>query len=138
MMNIVKILPDADGGHDTFFGLCSTPAPEGWARVPDGMELQECWPYVDLTVEDGEDLPVVTGMTPRPDLADKAAEQRAAAEKAAQEEAKKQAEAARQRQEALDKLPQTLEALQKENETLKKESEMLKQCLLEMSETVYA
>ena len=38
---------------------------------------------------------------------------------------------ARQQQEALDNLPQTLEALQKENE-------MLKQCLLEMSEIVYA
>lgn len=36
-----------------------------------------------------------------------------------------------QRQEALNKLPQTLESLQKENE-------MLRQCLLEMSETVYA
>lgn len=44
---------------------------------------------------------------------------------------KAQAEADRQRQEALDKLPETLEALKNENE-------MLKQCLLEMSETVYA
>ena len=44
---------------------------------------------------------------------------------------KEQAEAARKRQEALDKLPETLEALKNENE-------MLKQCLLEMSETVYA
>lgn len=44
---------------------------------------------------------------------------------------KEQAEAARKRQEALDKLPETLEALKTENE-------MLKQCLLEMSETVYA
>ena len=35
------------------------------------------------------------------------------------------------RQEALNKLPQTLESLQKENE-------MLRQCLLEISETVYA
>ena len=54
-----------------------------------------------------------------------------AEELAAQEEARK-------KQEAKDKLPETVAALQKENETLKKESEMLKQCLLEMSETVYA
>ena len=52
-------------------------------------------------------------------------------ELAAQEEARK-------KQEAKDKLPETVAALQKENETLKKESEMLKQCLLEMSEIVYA
>ena len=45
-------------------------------------------------------------------------------ELAAQEEARK-------KQEEKDKLPETVEALQKENE-------MLKQCLLEMSEIVYA
>ena len=47
-----------------------------------------------------------------------------AAELAAQEEARKKAE-------AREKLPETVEALQKENK-------MLKQCLLEMSEIVYA
>lgn len=47
-----------------------------------------------------------------------------AEELAAQEEARK-------KQEAKDKLPETVAALQKENE-------MLKQCLLEMSEIVYA
>ena len=36
-----------------------------------------------------------------------------------------------EKQEAKDKLPETVEALQKENE-------MLRQCLLEISETVYA
>ena len=51
-----------------------------------------------------------------------------AEELAAQEKARKEAQ---QRQEALDKLPETLAALKNENE-------MLKQCLLEMSETVYA
>lgn len=50
----------------------------------------------------------------------------------------KEQQEARQQQEALDKLPQTLEALQEDNKTLKKENEMLKQCLLEMSEIVYA
>ena len=46
----------------------------------------------------------------------------------AQEKAHREAQ---QRQEVLDELPETLEALKNENE-------MLKQCLLEMSETVYA
>ena len=54
-----------------------------------------------------------------------------AEELAAQEEARK-------KQEAMSKLPETVAALQEDNKTLKKESEMLKQCLLEMSETVYA
>lgn len=51
-----------------------------------------------------------------------------AEELVAQEKARKEAQ---QRQETLDKLPETLAALRNENE-------MLKQCLLEMSETVYA
>lgn len=51
------------------------------------------------------------------------------ADELAQREKEKQE--AQQRQDALDKLPETLEALKSENE-------MLKQCLLEMSETVYA
>lgn len=54
-----------------------------------------------------------------------------AEELAAQEEARK-------KQEAMDKLPETVAALQEDNKTLKKENEMLKQCLLEMSEIVYA
>ena len=52
-------------------------------------------------------------------------------ELAAQEEARK-------KQEAKDQLPETVAALQEDNKTLKKENEMLKQCLLEMSEIVYA
>lgn len=54
-----------------------------------------------------------------------------AEELAAQEEARKKAE-------AREKLPDAVAALQEDNKTLKKENEMLKQCLLEMSETVYA
>nr|DAH37961.1 MAG TPA: TERNARY PROTEIN-DNA COMPLEX (NFAT-FOS-JUN/DNA) FACTOR, NFAT, NF-AT, AP-1.7A [Caudoviricetes sp.] len=54
-----------------------------------------------------------------------------AEELAAQEEARK-------KQEAKDQLPETVAALQEDNKTLKKENEMLKQCLLEMSEIVYA
>lgn len=47
-------------------------------------------------------------------------------------------EAERKKAEAREKLPDTVAALQEDNKTLKKENEMLKQCLLEMSETVYA
>lgn len=54
-----------------------------------------------------------------------------AEELAAQEEVRKKAE-------AREKLPETVAALQEDSKTLKKENEMLKQCLLEMSEIVYA
>ena len=54
-----------------------------------------------------------------------------AEELAAQEEARK-------KQEAKDNLPETVAALQEDNKTLKEENVMLKQCLMEMSEIVYA
>ena len=37
-----------------------------------------------------------------------------------------------------EKLPDTVAALQEDNKTLKEENKMLKQCLMEMSEIVYA
>ena len=52
-------------------------------------------------------------------------------ELAAQEEARK-------KQEAKDKLPETVATLQEDNKTLKEENAMFKQCLMEMSEIVYA
>ena len=67
-------------------------------------------------IEDGTDSYTVA--------ADVVVREPTAEELAAQEEARK-------KQEAKDKLPETVAALQKE-------SEMLKQCLLEMSEIVYA
>ena len=74
----------------------------------------------------------VPGVDPQPAWDEKVPVMRyilyTAEELAAQEKARKEAQ---QRQEALDKLPETLAALKNENE-------MLKQCLLEMSETVYA
>ena len=47
-------------------------------------------------------------------------------------------EEARKKQEAKDKLPETVAALQEDNNTLKEENAMLKQCLMEISEIVYA
>lgn len=75
--------------------------------------------YWGIALVDGTYMVYEAGTVPPPPTA----------EELAQREKEKQE--AQQRQEALDKLPQTLEAQKKENE-------MLRQCLLEMSETVYA
>lgn len=79
-----------------------------------------------------EEVIDVPGVDPQPAWEETVPIQRyiryTAEELAAQEKARKEAQ---QRQEMLDKLPETLTALKNENE-------MLKQCLLEMSETVYA
>ena len=77
----------------------------------------------------------VPGVDPQPAWDEEVPVQRyiryTAEELAAQEEARK-------KQEAKDKLPETVAALQEDNKTLKEENAMLKQCLLEMSEIVYA
>lgn len=79
-----------------------------------------------------EEVIDVPGVDPQPAWEETVPIQRyiryTAEELAAQEKARKEAQ---QRQEALDKLPEALAAMKNENE-------MLKQCLLEMSETVYA
>lgn len=72
----------------------------------------------EATIRPGYTVPTETDGTPADYSAIEAAQEKAHRE-------------AQQRQEVLDKLPETLEALKNENE-------MLKQCLLEMSETVYA
>ena len=75
--------------------------------------------YWGIALVDGTYMVYEAGTVPPPPTA----------EELAQREKEKQQ--SQKRQEALDKLPQTLEAQKKENE-------MLRQCLLEMSETVYA
>ena len=47
-------------------------------------------------------------------------------------------EAAAKKQQEQEQLPETVAALQEDNKTLKEENKMLKQCLMEMSEIVYA
>lgn len=71
--------------------------------------------YWGIVLDGGNYTVYEAGTVPPPPTAE---------ELAAQEEALKKAE-------AREKLPETVEALQKENE-------MLKQCLMEMSEIVYA
>lgn len=113
--------------HRVIYGICTTPIPDGWAVIPDGMTLPGVLAYADITTEARDGLPTVTAINPRPDLVAQAE----AAAAAAQEEAKKQAE-------QMAQLPDRVAALQEDSKTLKKENEMLKQCLLEMSEIVYA
>ena len=74
-------------------------------------------------IEDGTDSYTVA--------ADVVVREPTAEELAAQEEARKKAK-------AMEKLPETVVALQEDNKTLKEENKMLKQCLMEMSEIVYA
>lgn len=78
--------------HRVIYGICTTPIPDGWAVIPEGMALPSVLAYADITTEVQDGLPTVTAITPRPDLVAQAKAEQAAA----QEDAKKQAEQAAQ------------------------------------------
>ena len=104
----------------------------------EGVEEQWHWETVTEYPNGGRDVQKIVdrhGVTAQEEWLEQVPIQRyiryTAEELAAQEEERK-------KQEAKDKLPETVAALQEDNKTLKEENAMLKQCLLEMSEIVYA
>lgn len=123
---------------DLTLGYLTTSTEEVTHPAVEGVEEQWHWETVTEYPNGGRDVRKVIDVPGVPAQAawtEQVPVQRyiryTADELAAQEEARKKAE-------AREKLPETVAALQEENKTLKKESEMLKQCLLEMSEIVYA
>lgn len=60
---IIKIEAYANGGHAN---QTTNPGfvPEGWAIVPDNLEIPETFPFVDVKVEEQEGVMVVIEMTP--------------------------------------------------------------------------
>ena len=104
----------------------------------EGVEEQWHWETVTEYPNGGRDVQRVVdvpGVPARPAWTEQLPIKRyiryTAEELSAQEEARKKTE-------ARDKLPETVAALQEDNKTLKEENAMLKQCLMEISEIVYA
>jgi hypothetical protein len=60
-MRLIEIIAHESGAHRSYTINIITPVPEGWAVIPEEMELPSSYPYVDIEVEDG----VVTAMTAR-------------------------------------------------------------------------
>ena len=58
-MIIIKIEPYDNGAHDN--QTWNGEVPDGWAVVPEDMEVPESYPFVDIEVADD----VVTAMTAR-------------------------------------------------------------------------
>ena len=104
----------------------------------EGVEEQWHWETVTEYPNGGRDVQKIVdlpGVTAQEEWVEQVPIQKyiryTAEELAAQEEERKKAE-------AREELPETVAALQEDNKTLKEENAMLKQCLLEMSEIVYA
>ena len=62
-MRIIEINALENGAHSNQSTNGATVLPEGWAIVPDGLEIPETFPFVDITVEEVEGVMTVTSMT---------------------------------------------------------------------------
>lgn len=123
---------------DLTLGYLITSTEEIIHPAVEGVEEQWHWETVTEYPNGGRDVQKIVdrpGVQAREEWVEKVPIQKyiryTAEELAAQEEARK-------KQQEREKLPETVAALQEDSKTLKKENEMLKQCLLEMSEIVYA
>ena len=123
---------------DLTLGYLTTSTEEITHPAVEGVEEQWHWETVTEYPNGGKDVQKIVdrpGVKAQEEWVEQVPVQRyiryTAEELAAQEEARKKAE-------AWEKLPDTVAALQEDNKTLKEENKMLKQCLMEMSEIVYA
>ncbi len=123
---------------DLTLGYLTTSTEEIIYPAVEGVEEEWHWEVVTEYPNGGKDVQKIIdrpGVQAQEEWVEKVPIQKyiryTADQLAAQEEARKKAE-------AWEKLPDTVAALQEDNKTLQKENEMLKQCLLEMSEIVYA
>ena len=113
-MLFVQITPQENGAHSNANRMTEF-IPEGWAKVPDSMQIPYTFPFVILTV----DKDTVVSMEPN---------------KAAYEEAMKHK----------SEDPKTIEDLQQENKLLKAQikaqterSDFIEDCIAEMATQVY-
>lgn len=123
---------------DLTLGYLTTSTEEITHPAVEGVEEQWHWETVTEYPNGGKDVQKIVdrpGVKAQEEWVEQVPVQRyiryTAEELAAQEEARKKAK-------AMEKLPETVAALQEDNKTLKEENKMLKQCLMEMSEIVYA
>ena len=123
---------------DLTLGYLTTSTEEVAHPAVEGVEEQWHWETVTEYPNGGKDVQKIVdgpGVQAREEWVEQVPIQKyiryTAEELAAQEEARKKAE-------AWEKLPDTVAALQEDSKTLKEENKMLKQCLMEMSEIVYA
>lgn len=70
-MKIIEIAALANGAHRNQSIDSEISLPEGWAVIPEEMEIPETYPFVNLTVENGTVTAMETGVVPEPEPAPK-------------------------------------------------------------------
>ena len=64
-MKIIEIIALENGAHRNQFGDIGI-VPEGWAVIPEDMEIPNTFPFVDIEVEDGTVVSMKAGVMPEP------------------------------------------------------------------------
>lgn len=62
-MRIIEIVARDNGAHRNQNASLSK-VPEGWAMIPDDMEIPSTFPFVDIEVEDGVVVSMTDGVVP--------------------------------------------------------------------------
>lgn len=116
-MTIIELAPIKNGAHHNQTVSGKITVPNGWAVIPEDMEIPETFPFVGVEVQDG----VVTALTPGT-VPEQPPEEPSA-----------------------DPVTERLAALESENKLLKEQvsaqadqAEFYENCIAEMAEIVYA
>ena len=65
-MRIIEIQALDNGAHRNQ-ETTSTRVPDGWAVIPEGMDIPETYPFVDLVVKGGRVVSMTAGVVPEPE-----------------------------------------------------------------------
>lgn len=116
-MQIIEILPLPNGAHRSQNTGMAFSAPDGWAVIPEDMEIPETFPFVNVKAQDGIVTALTPGTVPEP----------------------------QPEPEPTPTVDERVEKLENENSKLKsqlqmqaQQQEFLENCLLEMGDVVYA
>lgn len=66
-MRIIEIMPLSNGAHRNQTVSGAVTVPDGWAVIPEGMEIPETFPFVDLVVHGNQVVSMTAGVVPQPE-----------------------------------------------------------------------
>lgn len=66
-MQIIEVKTLENGAHNNQTSIAITAPPPGWAVIPEGMEIPETFPFVDIEVRGNVVTKMTAGVVPEPE-----------------------------------------------------------------------
>ena len=66
-MKIIEIQALENGAHRNQTVSGAVAVPDGWAVIPEGVEIPETYPFVDLVVQGNQVVSMTAGVVPEPE-----------------------------------------------------------------------